>query len=235
MVKRGLVAWLIVCSFQIANGQKNTADKTVHYVCFNSKDTYHDNDHCPSLLLCTGGKIRKVKDVNGLTPCKKCAKPIENYKKSGFADIKRILGVKDRAQIKDSLGTDKSTIHQPAGYTLRISGLPGSKTVNMLEFYFDNPVVFNEDSLLSVKFYNRLGLLFSGCKSDTIRSTTPHPVSGKVKKDVTIEYRGCAIVEPRDSYDDVSKYYYELIFVAKETEAGTYVEKVQLNLRVESR
>ena len=94
-----------------------------------------------------------------------------------------------------------------------------------------SPVVFNEDTLLSKQFFDRLDLQFDGCKADTIRSSTPHPVTGKVKRDFSIEYRGCANVEQRDSYEDTSKYYYELTFLAKELEQSAIVDKIQLLLK----
>ena len=233
MTKRLIVGFLVLFIFSVTNAQKQESGKEEHFVCAQSAGIYHDNSHCASLMLCTGGKVRRVKDVGSRTPCPKCAKPKEKIINSGFTDIKRVLGVKDRKQIKDSLGTDQSTIHRPDGFSLRISGLPGSKTVNAIEFYFDEPVVFNEDSLFSPSLYEKLGLKFNACRADTIRNTTPHPVTGKVKKDVTIEYRGCAIVEKRDQYEDISKYFYELIFVARESDRGTELEKVVLNLKID--
>ena len=183
--------------------------------------------------MCSGGKIRKTKNVRNLKPCKKCARPVIHYVNSGFSDIKRILGVKDKKQIADSLGTAEGTIHRPGGFSIRITGPPDSRTVNTIDFYFSKPVGFNEDSLFSSQFYHRLGLQFEDCKADTVRNNTPHPVTGKVKKDVSIEYRGCAVVEARDSYEDTSKYYYELIFLANDKSFSTELEKVQLTLRVE--
>jgi hypothetical protein len=151
----------------------------------------------------------------------------------GYTDIKRILGVKDKTQIRDSLGTSAGTIQRPGGVALRISGPPERRTVNTIEFFVSPPLPFNEDSILTNKFYDRLGLHFEGCKADTIRSTTPHPVTNRIKKDLTIEYRGCAIVEPRDAYEDISKYYYELVFIADEKDEMAKLEKVQLMLRVD--
>jgi hypothetical protein len=103
----------------------------------------------------------------------------------------------------------------------------------MLEFYVSNDLLFQEDSLLSVKFFNRLGLQFDGCKSDTIRINQPHPVTGKIKRDFSIEYRGCAIVETKDAYEDKSRYFYELTFFSKETDRDTYLDRVQLLLKSE--
>lgn len=211
--------------------QERNVDKRNHYVCIQETGVYHDQDHCALLQLCSGGKIRKTKDITNLKPCKKCARPV--YVGSRFTDIKRILGVKDRVQIRDSLGTGESTIRRADGLTIRITGLPESKTVNMIEFYFDRPIEFSEGSLLSEPFYDRLGLQFKNCRADTIRNTTPHPVSGKVKKDFSIEYRGCAIIERRDQYEDITRYFYKLDFVTKEGALGTELEKVQLTLRVD--
>jgi hypothetical protein len=204
-----------------------------HWVCIQAPTMYHDNEHCATLMMCTGGKTRKIKNVNNLKACPKCARPI--YKSSGFSDVKRILGVKDKKQIVDSLGTGESTIKRPAGFTMRISGLPETKTVNMIEFFMNNPVTFTEDTVLTSGFYNALGLQFQGCKADTVRNATPHPVTGKLKKDFTIEYRGCAIVEKRDQYEDVSTYYYELNFISKETDREDLLDKVQLILKAGSK
>jgi len=227
-----LIIFLLVCIFfEPAIAQKNAKGSEVHFICIQTPDTYHDQEHCASLQMCSGGKIRKTKNINNLKPCRKCSRPV--YLSSGFSDIKRILGVKDKKQIADSLGTDESLIKRPEGFTMRIVGPPESRTVNTLEFFMTAPVSFNEDSLLSRKFYNRLGLEFEGCKADTIRSSTPHPVTGKVKKDFTIEYRGCAKVEQRDRYEDTSKYYYELTFFAKELDQSAVVDRIQLVLKVE--
>ncbi|HTE30221.1 MAG TPA: hypothetical protein VK666_07595 [Chryseolinea sp.] len=230
-MKKVIFVLLALCSFEIVHGQKKESGGKYHYVCIQSTDVYHDRENCASLQMCSGGKIRRTKNVDHLKPCKKCAAP--RYLKSNFADIKRILGVKDKKQIGDSLGTGESLIRRPEGFSMRISGLPESKTINMLEFYLTQRTVFNEDSLLSKAFYDVLGLKFDNCRADTIRNLTPHPVTGKVKRDFSIEYRGCAIVEPRDKYEDTSKYFYELIFVAKEGEREPEVEKIQLMLRVE--
>jgi hypothetical protein len=212
---------------------QDPSDAKSHFVCIQSTNVYHDRQGCASLNMCSGGKIRKTKNVEGLKPCPKCARPSQRHIASGFTDIKRILGVKDKKQIRDSLGTNAGTIQRPGGLSLRISGPPESRTVNTIEFFLSPPVAFNEDSILTKKFYDRLGLQFERCKADTIRNTTPHPVTNKFKKDVTVEYRGCAIVEPRDAYEDTSRYYYELVFLASEKELTTELEKVQLNLRVD--
>ena len=103
----------------------------------------------------------------------------------------------------------------------------------MLEFYFSEELLFRKDSLLSRKFFDRLGLQFDACRSDTIKNNQPHPVTGKVKKDFSIEYRGCAIVETKDAYEDTSRYYYELIFFSKETDRDTFIDRIQLLLKVE--
>ncbi len=229
-MKRVSLFALLVLSLHISYAQKKNEGKK-HYVCIQSTDVYHDKFNCAGIQMCSGGKTRMTRDVGHMKPCPKCAAPI--YRSTGFQDIKRVLGVKDKKQIRDSLGTTENTIHKPGGLSIRISGPPESKTVNMLEFYFAEPLVFKEDTLFSKAFYDRLGLQFDGCRSDTIRSTQPHPVTGKVKKDVTIEYRGCAIVETRDAYEDKSRYYYELTFFAKETDRDTHLDKIQLILKVE--
>jgi hypothetical protein len=201
-----------------------------HYVCIMDDGTYHDRTGCALLQLCTGGKYRKTTQVDHMKPCKKCARPV--YTATEYHDIKRILGVKDRKQIADSLGTPESVVKRN-GYTLRILGSPGSKTVNTLDFFFQQPVTFREDSLLSTAFYNRLDLHFEGCRADTVQNTTPHPVTGKIDKTIIIEYRECAIVERRDAYDDVSKYFYRLSFVPQEADGRVMLEKVQLVLDVD--
>ncbi|HTF19940.1 MAG TPA: hypothetical protein VK658_17830 [Chryseolinea sp.] len=201
-----------------------------HYVCIMNDGTYHDRTSCALLQLCSGGKYRKTTKVEHLKPCKKCARPV--YGAGDFHDIKRILGVKDRKQIADSLGTKESVIKRN-GYTLRILGSPGSKTVNTLQFFFHEPVSFVADSLLSAPFFEKLGLQFKGCRTDTIRNSTPHPVTGKIDKAIRIEYRNCAIVERRDSYDDVSKYFYRLSFVPKDDDRGAILDNVELILDVE--
>ena len=231
-MKKILGILLLLSHFSFAQNEKNVSGKS-HFVCIQATDVYHDKSSCSSLQMCSGGKIRKTKSVDDLKPCPKCARPRHRHRAAGFSDIKRVLGVKDKKQIADSLGTAEGTIQRPGGLFIRISGPPDSRTVNTLEFYFNKPVVFNEDTLLSKQFYDKLGLQFTGCRSDTIRNQTPHPVSLKVKKDVIIEYRGCAIVERRDNYEDISKYYYELSFLAKEGERPTALEKVQLVLKVE--
>jgi hypothetical protein len=189
--------------------------------------------------MCSGGKTRKTKNIQGLKPCMKCVRARAKSAlplpagSEGFSNIKNVLGVKDKKQIADSLGTAESTIERPGDLTIRISGPPDSRTVNTIEFYFKKPIQFDEDTLFSTQFYNRLGLQVDGCKADTIRNTTPHPVTGKIKKDVSIEYRGCAIVEARDNYEDTNKYFYELIFVATEKDSSFFLDKVQLVLRVD--
>ncbi|MEP6735488.1 MAG: hypothetical protein ABJA70_08220 [Chryseolinea sp.] len=225
-MNRYFLLFLIVCYSGVSQGQDAVKQ---HYVCIQASSVYHDKEHCASLQMCSGGKIRKVKDVSNLKPCPKCARPI--YTSAGFANIKRILGVKDRKQIADSLGTPESSIKRPAGFTIRISGLPQSKTVNTLEFFFDKPFEFTDYNLLSKDFFSLLGLEFDPCKADTIRNTTLHPVTGKVSKDFSIEYRGCAIVEKRDQYEDISKYYYELKFLSKDGDRGTELDKIQLLLK----
>jgi len=225
-----LVFALLVLSPHISVAQNKSEGKK-HYVCIQSTDVYHDKSTCAAIQMCSGGKTRMTREVGNMKPCRKCAAPV--YRSTGFHDMKRLLGVKDKKQIRDSLGTAENTINRPGGISMRISGPPESKTVNMLEFYFAEPLVFKEDTLFSSTFYDRLGLQFDGCRSDTIRSTQPHPVTGKVKKDVTIEYRGCAIVETRDAYEDKSRYYYELTFFAKETDRSTHLDKIQLILKVE--
>ncbi len=227
-----LILCLVLCiSYESAIAQKGSKGGPVHFVCIQTPDTYHDQEHCASLQLCSGGKIRKTRNVDNFKPCRKCARPV--YQSTGFGDIKRILGVKDKKQIADSIGTDESLIKRPEGFTVRISGPPETRTVNTLEFFMTTPVVFDEDTLLSKQFYNRLGFQFDGCKADTIRSSAPHPVTGKVKKDFSIEYRGCANVEARDRYEDTSRYYYELTFFAKELEQSAVVDKIQILLKVE--
>lgn len=233
MEKKLIVLLILLTGLYSAKGQNQEADK-VHFVCNQPTGEYHDNEHCPRLQMCSGGRTRKIKNIQaGLTPCKKCVKKVAPVKGggNGFKNIKNVLGVKDRKQISDSLGTVEGTIHRPEGFTIRITGQPGTKSVNTIDFYFDNPVTFVEDSLLSKGFFNQLGLQFERCKADTLRNTTPHPVTGKVKKDFSIEYRGCAVVEAKDKYEDTSKYYYELIFIAKEGGIKTELEKIQLVLR----
>lgn len=220
---------LLICCFYTPVLFAQPAART-HYVCIMSDGTYHDRSTCALLQLCSGGKHRKTTQVDNLKPCKKCARPV--YTATEFRDMKRILGVKDRKQIADSLGTPESVINRN-GHTMRILGLPGSKTVNTLEFFFPNQISFRKDSLLSVSFYKRLGLYFDGCRADTIKNLTPHPVTGKVDQTIRIEYRNCAIVERRDAYDDTSKYFYRLSFIAADTDRGSILEKVQLLLEVD--
>lgn len=206
------------------------AKTRAHYVCIMGDGTYHDRTNCALLQMCTGAKYRKTTKVENLQPCRKCARPV--YASANFDDIKRILGVKDRKQIADSLGTTESLIKRN-GYTMRIMGPPGGKTVNTLEFYFSD-ISFREDSILSASFYDHLGLRFDGCRADTIRNITPHPVTGKIDKTFSIEYRNCAIVERRDAYDDVSKYFYRLTFGARESDRGPMLEKMVLVLDSEN-
>jgi hypothetical protein len=237
-MKRLVLLLLVFTQYSFAQKKDQAGNGQNHYVCIQSTDLYHNKTSCPTLNMCSGGKVRKTKDISRLKPCGKCVARGNHYSKvdhsrATFTDIKRVLGVKDKKQIADSLGTSQSTIQRPGGFSMRISGPPESRTVNSIEFYFSKPVSFNEDSLFSHQFYDRLGLQFKRCRADTLRNTTPHPVTGKIKKDVTIEYRGCAIVEARDQYEDVSKYYYELVFFSHETENSTNVEKIQLFLRVE--
>ncbi|MEJ7643420.1 MAG: hypothetical protein WKF87_02385 [Chryseolinea sp.] len=230
-MKKAIAVLILLFFYDSSVAQKTSTGGPTHFVCIQTPNTYHDREHCAGLQVCSGGKIRKTKNVDGLQPCRKCAKPALQY--ADFADIKRILGVKDKKQIVDSIGTDESLIKRPEGFTIRISGPPESRTVDNLEFFITTPMVFNEDSLLSSQFFNQLGLEFGACRSDTIRSTAPHPVTGKVKKDFTIEYRACAQVEARDRYEDTSKYYYELTFFAKEVEQSALLDKIQLLLKVE--
>ncbi|MGC3943974.1 MAG: hypothetical protein QM762_05470 [Chryseolinea sp.] len=217
-------------AFLVATAASGQNAKSTHYVCIMNDGTYHDRSNCALLQLCSGAKYRKTTNVDNLKPCKKCARPV--YAGTGFDNIKRILGVKDRKQIVDSLGTAESVIKRN-GYTMRILGSPGSKTVNTLEFFPNEQMVFVADSLLAPAFFRRLGLEFQGCRADTVRNLTPHPVTGKVDQSFTIEYRNCAIVERRDAYDDPSKYYYRLKFFAVDVDRRTTLEKVQLVLDVE--
>lgn len=220
---------------------KSKTSVAYHYVCFpQMSDEYHNNQHCSRLNLCSGGRTRKIENVGSLAPCKKCVKQVSveavttrGYTASGFSDIKRILGVKDKKQIADSLGTAEASIQRPGGLTIRISGLPQSAQVNTIEFFFDKSIVFIKDSLTSEKMYRQLGLSFENCKADTIENKTPHPVTGRIKKDFSIEYRGCALVERRDQYEDVSKYFYELLFVSKEGETVDILEKIILVLKAD--
>ena len=238
-MKNLVLLFVIFSHFCFSQGKKHTTDDKYHFVCIQSSNVYHNNANCASLLMCSGGKIRKTKNIQGLKPCMKCARaqakstspsPLVN---DGFSNIKNVLGVKDKNQIADSLGTPEGTINRPGDFSIRITGPPDSRTVNTIEFYFKKPVEFNEDTLFSTQFYDRLGLQFDGCRADTIRNTALHPVTGKMKKDVSIEYRGCAIVEARDNYEDTSKYFYELIFLANEKDLSTFLEKIQLVLRVD--
>jgi hypothetical protein len=223
-----LVMVVALCCWTIFGFAQSTP-KT-HYVCIMGDGTFHDHTGCALLQMCTGGKYRKTMDVDNLRPCKKCARPV--YAAKEFTDIKRVLGVKDRKQIADSLGTPESTIKRN-GYTLRISGVPGSKTVNTLEFFVSRPVEFVEDSLLSPETYSGLNLHFDGCTADTIRNLTPHPVTGTPDKTFSIEYRGCAVVERRDAYDDVSKYVYRLTFIPEEKDRRLMLQKIVLVLDVQ--
>lgn len=223
-----LLLWLVGCLYPMRLPAQHA--KTTHYVCIMNDGTYHDRSTCALLHLCSGAKYRKTTHVNNLKPCKKCARPV--YETRGFHDIKRILGVKDRKQISDSLGTAESLVKRD-GYTLRILGTPGSKTVSMLEFFPATNTPFLADTLLSPAFFEKFGLDFQGCRADTVRNLTAHPVTGKIDPSFTIEYRGCAIVERRDAYDDTSKYFYRLLFIAIEADRRTVLEKLQLILDVE--
>lgn len=229
---------LLTCCYTFLFAQSGSTKKT-HYTCFQQTGEYHDKEHCPRLQMCTGGKIKRITNVHNLAACPKCVKPEKNQevvevvevKKSipkssaaGFSDIKRILGVKDRKQIADSLGTDAAVIHRPEGYTIRITGLPGSRTVNSIDFTFDNPVAFDDETLFNEKFFNTLGLKFSGCKSDTLRQE---------QNKISITYKGCALVEPRDQYEDTSTYFYELVFLAKEGDGPRKLDRIKLLLRFE--
>jgi len=237
-MKNLAIVFVIFSHFCFSQEKKHSVNDKFHFICIQSSNVYHNNANCASLMMCSGGKTRKTKNIKGLKPCMKCVRPQSKSAlpspviSDGFSDIKKVLGVKDKKQIADSLGTTEGTIDRPGNLTIRISGPPDSRTVNTIEFYFKKPIEFNEDTLFSTRFYNRLGLQFGGCKADTIRNTTPHPVTGKIKKDVSIEYRGCAIVEARDNYEDTSKYFYELIFVANEKDLYSFLDKVQLVLRV---
>lgn len=226
---------LLTCCYTFVNAQ-GTSKKT-HYACFQHTGEYHDKEHCPRLQMCTGGKIKRITNVNNLTACPKCVKTVDKnpevveVKKTvpkssaaGFSDIKRILGVKDRKQIADSLGTDAAVIHRPEGYTIRITGLPGSRTVNTIDFTFDNPVAFAEDTLFNERLFHTLGLKFTGCKSDTIRQD---------QNKISITYKGCAIVEPRDQYEDTSTYFYELVYLAKDGDGPRKLDRIKLLLRFE--
>lgn len=226
---------LLISSCNLLYAQEKKADK--HYVCFQPTGEYHNNEHCSRLQMCTGGKIKRLTNVNNLTACRKCVKSVDKveevvvpqpnvYKKSGlgFSDIKRILGVKDRKQIADSLGTAAAVIHRPEGFTVRITGLPGSKMVNTIDFTLDHPVAFAEDTLFNKQFLNRLGLTFKGCRTDTLRQE---------QNKISITYKGCAIVEPRDQYEDTSTYFYELIYLAKEGEMPLKLDRIKLLLRFE--
>ncbi|MEJ1241230.1 hypothetical protein WBG78_23985 [Chryseolinea sp. T2] len=213
-----------------ANSCLAQATPSTHYVCIMNDGTYHDRSSCALLQLCSGAKFRKTSNVENLRPCKKCARPVAA--RGDFHDIKRILGVKDRKQIADSIGTAESVIKRE-GYTLRILGSPGTKTINTLEFFLNDRTPFISDSLLSNSLFRKLGLNFEGCRADTVRNLTPHPVTKKVDPSFTIEYRNCAIVERRDAYDDISKYYYRLSFVPNEADQVVVLEKIQLVLTAE--
>lgn len=223
-----IISFLLI-SCHWTHGQKSSTDKKEYFICSLTPDTYHDHEFCANLLPCTGGKRKQIKDLKNLKPCRKCAWP--QYIDSGFVDIKRVLGVMNGDQVVDSLGTGESTSYLRDGFSLRVTGQPGTRTVNMIEFHFNKWMEFNEDTLLSKQFFTRLGLQFDNCKSDTIRYKTPNPVTKKVKRDFIIEYRGCAIVEARERHEDLSKYFYELVFVAKEGDLSADVEKIQLILR----
>lgn len=220
---------ILLTGCHLTHGQKNSTEKKEYFACSLTPEIYHDHGGCSNLLPCTGGKKKQIKDLTNLRPCRKCAWP--QYIDSGFIDIKKVLGVRDRNQVIDSLGTGESTMYRRDGFSLRVTGSPGSRTVNMIEFHFQKWIVFNEDSLLSKHFFDRLGLRFDNCKADTARYKTPNPVTKKVKRDFTIEYRGCAVVEERERHEDLTKYYYELVFLAKEGDLSADLEKIQLILR----
>src|ERR1044072_2734568 len=110
-MKRVLLLSLMIFSLHVLYGQKKNVTKK-HYVCFQSANTYHDRANCAALQMCAG-RTRAIKDVSGMQACPKCATPI--FRSAGFHDIKRVLGVKDKKQIKDSLGTAEGTIHRPGG------------------------------------------------------------------------------------------------------------------------
>lgn len=234
-----VTAHALVCVAQEKNAKKTKSDKptiTHHYVCNLTNDVYHNMENCAVLQQCRGGRYRRVKEVAAFMPCTKCVRATnENNFPSGpaFSDIKRVLGVKDKKQIDDSLGTKKDVFSRPGGVTMRISGPPESKRVSSIEFFFSKPPGFNTDTLFSKMFYDNLGLKFGGCRADTIRNTTAHPVTGKIKQDITIEYRGCAVVEGDDKPVDADTYYYELLFVADDRMLPVLLEKVQLTLKRE--
>jgi hypothetical protein len=237
-----ILAFLIlaqVCMAQDKGTKKKKADKsnvTHHYVCNLTNDVYHNMENCAVLQQCRGGRYRRVKELATFMPCGKCVRntnSIDAPSGPSFADIKRVLGVRDKRQIADSLGTKKDVISRPGGVTMRLSGLPDSKRINSIEFFFSKPPGFNTDTLFSKMFYQNLGLNFEGCRADTIRNTTPHPVTGKMKQDVTIEYRGCAIVENDATPIEAVTHYYELLFVADDRMLPILLEKVQLTLKTE--
>lgn len=228
-MKRIYIIAFLSIACHLTYGQKANTEKKEYFVCSLTPDIYHDHSGCSNLLPCSGGKKKQIKDLTNLRPCRKCAWP--QYIDSGFVDIKRVLGVRDREHVIDSLGTGESTMYRRDGFSLRVTGEPGSRAVRMIEFYPNSFIEFKESEILSKEFFNMFGLKFDGCTSDTIRFKTPNPVTKKIKRDVTIEYRGCAIVEPKERHEDISKYYYELNFLAKEGDLSADLEKIQLILR----
>jgi hypothetical protein len=224
-----LLTLIVSCHWTF--GQKMNSDKIQYFICSLTPDTYHDHEFCGNLLPCTGGKRKQIKDLTNLKPCRKCAWP--QYIESGFIDVKRVLGVRERNHVVDTLGTGESGIYRRDGFTFRVTGTPSSRTVNMIQFYPKKWILFDEDTLLSKQFFENLGLQFDNCKADTVRYKTPNPVTKKLNKTFSIVYRGCAIVEPRERHEDISKYYYELTFLAKEGDLATDLEKIQLVLRKE--
>jgi hypothetical protein len=233
-MKKLLILFLLFSQFSFAQEtKKKKTFATYHYVCNLTNDTYHNMESCAELQMCRGGRYRRVKNIEGLTPCRRCVRTTKaaSVSPTAYANIKGVLGVKDKKQIADSLGTSDALITRPNGITLVITGPPNGKTVNQIEFYFKDTVPFNPEILLSKPFFEKLGLQFAGCRADTIRNTTPHPITGKTKNDFSIEYRGCANVEPRTEGEDTTKYYYELVFVPKESDGSTVLDKVQLLIR----
>jgi hypothetical protein len=238
-MNRLIIVFLVMAQIGVAQEKKSSKKSekpkvTYHYVCNLTNDVYHDMENCAVLQQCRGGRYRRVKDVSTFMPCRKCVHSTNETTFSSapaFTDIKRILGLRDKKQIADSLGTKQDVIARPEGITMRLSGPPDSKRINSIEFFFSKPPGFNTDTLFSKMFYEKLGLKFEGCRADTIRNTTPHPVTGKVKQDVTIEYRGCAVVEAGDTPVDPANYYYELLFVADDRMLPVLLEKVQLTIR----
>lgn len=156
----------------------------------------------------------------------------QKYRESGFADIKRVLGVTHMTQVTDSLGKgEQNGTYLRDGVWIRIRSQ--NQTPYMIEFNFNTFIEFNEDTLLSKKFFDLLGLKFNGCIADTTRYREPNPVTKKVSKYFSIEYRGCAIVKARERHEDLSKYYYELEFIPVEGDLAADLEMIKLVLRKE--